>query len=116
MSQSVRDAVEVPQSRTQDAPAAAPSAARRPRGRLFRKYVLLFVVLVGGTLLTRGGLEIYFSYEENKEALAKIQQEKAMVAAARIDGFLDEITRQIGWTARAQWSASVIDQRRIEYL
>src|SRR5688572_18161071 len=99
---------------TPDPVSTATRAARRPRRRLFRKYVLLFVVLVGGTLLTSGALEIWFSYGENKEALARVQQEKALGAAARIEGFLDEITRQIGWTARAQWSASVLDQRRIE--
>ncbi len=93
---------------------AAPS--HRVRGRLFRKYVFLLASLVGGTLLTSGALEIWFSYGENKTALARLQEEKAASAAARIDQFIDEITRQIGWTTRAQWSDSVIEQRRIEYL
>ena len=97
-------------------PAIARALPRRPRSRLFRKYILLFVVLVGGTLLASGGVEIWFSYRENQLALARLQQEKALAAAARIELFIDEVTRQIGWTARAQWSSSVVDQRRIEYL
>ena len=92
------------------------SAPRRPSGRLFRKYILLFVLLVGGALLASGTLQLWFSYEENKAALARVQREKALSAADRIEGFIDEITRQIGWTARAQWDRSVIEQRRVEYL
>jgi signal transduction histidine kinase len=95
------------------APDAAPS---RRGGKLFRKYILLFVALVGGTLLANGALELWFSYQENKEALAQVQHEKALAAAARIEQFIDEITRQIGWTTRAQWSRTVLEQRRFEYL
>lgn len=86
------------------------------RGRLLRKYLFTFVALVGGALLTSGGLEMWFSYQESKEAMAQIQTEKALGAAARIDGFVDEVTRQIGWTTRAQWSVAVLDQRRLDYL
>ncbi len=89
---------------------------RRLRGRLFLKYVTLFVALVGGALLVNGALELWFSYQENKTALARVQQEKALAAASRIEQFVDEITRQIGWTTRAQWSISVLEQRRLEYL
>jgi GAF domain-containing protein/HAMP domain-containing protein len=92
------------------------AAPHRASGRLFRKYIVLFVALVGGTLLANGGLELWFSYQENKEALARVQHEKALAAAARIEQFIDEITRQIGWTTRAQWSRTVLEQRRFEYL
>src|SRR5262249_49271465 len=36
-----------------------------PRGRLFRKYVIVFAGLVSGALLTSGAIELYFSYYEN---------------------------------------------------
>jgi signal transduction histidine kinase len=94
----------------------ARAMAPRRGGKLFRKYVVLFVALVGGALLVHGALELWFSYQENKAALAQIQHEKALAAAARIEQFIDEITRQIGWTTRAQWSRSVLEQRRFEYL
>ncbi|HSE78674.1 MAG TPA: GAF domain-containing protein [Alphaproteobacteria bacterium] len=105
----------VPQTATSPPPAIA-ADVRRPRGRLFRKYILLFVALVGGALLVNGALELWFSFQENKSALARIQQEKALAAASRIEQFVDEITRQIGWTTRAQWSSAVLEQRRLEYL
>jgi PAS domain S-box-containing protein len=87
-----------------------------PRGRLFRKYVLFFVGLVGIALLVNGGVDFWFGYKENKEALIRIQQEKADAAAQRIEEFVEEIERQIGWTTHAQWSAAPLDQRRFDYV
>src|SRR2546430_15755958 len=93
--------------------AARPSAP--PRRRLFRKYALLFVALVGAALLINSGFDFWFSYQENKAALIRIQQEKADAAATRIQEFVDEIQRQIGWTTHAQWAAGPLDQRRPGY-
>ena len=89
-----------------------------PRGRLFRKYVVVFVALVSGALLASGLLEIYFSYQENKAALAALQREKAAAAAARIEGFVKEIERQIGWTTQPPLvaPAAALEQRRVDYL
>ena len=93
-------------------------ALSKPRGRLFRKYVVLFVTLVSGALVTSGLVEIYFSYQENKTALGRIQREKAQAAASKIEQFIKEIERQIGWTTQAQWGARsmALDQRRFDYL
>ena len=90
----------------------------KPRGRLFRKYVIFFVVLVGGALLTSGLVEIYFTYQENKATLVSIQREKAAAAAARIDQFIREIESQIGWTTHSSFAAqgTALDQRRFDYL
>src|SRR5580704_19072492 len=97
--------------------AAAPAAPpQRPRGRLFRKYVLFFVGLVGVALLVNSGFDFWFGYQENKSALIRIQQEKADAAAQRIQEFVEEIERQIGWTTHAQWSAAPLDQRRFDYV
>ena len=52
------------------------------RGRLFWKYVVLFVILVSGALVTSALVEIYFSYQESKTALVRIQREKAEPVAA----------------------------------
>ena len=46
-----------------------------PRGRLLRKYVLLLVGLVSLVLLVNSALDFWFSYDENKAALFRIQQE-----------------------------------------
>jgi len=88
------------------------------RGRLFWKYVIVIVALVGGALLASGLVEIYFSYQENKEALISLQREKALGAASRIESFIKEIERQIGWTTQPQLVApsAALEQRRIDYL
>ena len=88
------------------------------RRRLFRKYVVVFVSLVAGTLLISGAIEIYFSYQENKEALVALQREKASAAAIRIEVFVKEIERQIGWTTQPQLSTpdAALEQRRIDFL
>ncbi len=89
-----------------------------PRGRLFRKYVVLFVGLVTGALVTSGLVEIYFSYQENKTALVRIQREKAEAAASKIEQFIKEIESQIGWTTHSSFvpRAAALDQRRFDYL
>src|SRR5438552_288779 len=70
--------------------AGAPSGAP-PRRRLFRKYALLFIALVGAALLVNSTFDFWFSYQENKAALVRIQQEKAEAAARRIEEFIGEI-------------------------
>ena len=69
----------------------------RQHGRLFRKYVMLIVLLVSGALIVSGLVELYFSYRENETALARLQQEKAQGAAATIRDFLGDQERALGW-------------------
>ena len=70
------------------------------RRRLFWKYVVFFSLLVTVALLASGLIEIYFSYQENKGALADLQREKAQAAAVQIEGFIVEIERQMGWVVQ----------------
>lgn len=82
---------------------------------LFRKYVVLFVALVSAALVASGGVQLYFTYEENKQALLALQQEKADSAAARIETYVTEIERQLAWVRLPQ-GPQTPEQRRIEYL
>jgi len=84
--------------------------------RLFRKYVALFVAVVCVALLTNGLFEIWFSYQENKQALTRIQREQAEAAAAKIGQFIKDIEGQIGWTTQLPWTASALEQRRFDAL
>jgi signal transduction histidine kinase len=94
----------------------AAAAAPRRRGRLFHKYVALFMAVVSAALLASGLLEIWFSYGEHKDALARVQREQAEAAAARIGQFVKEIEGQIGWTTQLPWSAGALEQRRFDAL
>ena len=62
---------------------ASPQREPAHRGRLFRKYLLLILSLVTIALVTSGAIGIYFSYQENRSALASLQHEKAFAAASR---------------------------------
>jgi GAF domain-containing protein/HAMP domain-containing protein/anti-sigma regulatory factor (Ser/Thr protein kinase) len=85
-------------------------------GRLFRKYALLLVGLVSLVLLVNSGLHFWFSYSENKAVAFRIQQEEARAAARRIELFIEEIERQLGWTTAPQWAAGTVEQRRFDYV
>jgi len=98
------------------APGGGAGLASHPRGRLLRKYALLFIALVGVALIVNSALDFWFSYQEHKEALLRVQQEKADAAARRIEEFIDQIERQIGWTTHARWAAGPLDQRRFDYV
>ncbi|HYM02993.1 MAG TPA: GAF domain-containing protein, partial [Stellaceae bacterium] len=93
----------------------APRAVQ-PRGRLFRKYVALFVAVVAVALIANGLLEILFSYREHQDALVRIQREQAEAAAAKIGQFVKEIESQLGWTTQLPWSSATLEQRRVDAL
>ncbi len=86
------------------------------RGRLFRKYLLLILVLVGGALLTSGAVSIYFGYQENKAAIGALQNEKALGAASRIAQYIERISQQLAYASLPQIDASDLETRRIEFL
>src|SRR6266542_5367280 len=99
-------------------PRAAPPAEKAPRirGKLFRKYVALFLSVVCIALLTSGLSEIWFSYQEHKASLIRIQHEQAEAAAAKIGQFIKEIESQLGWTTQLPWSAGSLQDRRFDAL
>jgi len=93
-----------------------PAELRRMRGRLFRKYVALFVGVVCIALLANGLFEIWFSYQEHKSSLIRIQKEQAEAAAAKLGQFIKEIESQVGWTTQLPWSVGTIEQRKFDAL
>ncbi len=89
-----------------------------PRGRLFRKYIVVFLLLVGGVLLVSSAIDLYFSYQETKAALVRIEREQAVAAAAAIERFVQDIERQVRWTTQAAFDdpEAAQEQREIDYL
>ena len=98
--------------------AATPLTVEAPKspGRVFRKYVALILAVVCLALIANGSSEIWFSYQEHKASLIRIQREQAEAAAAKIGQFIKEIESQVGWTTQLPWSAGTIDQRRFDGL
>ena len=89
-------------------------ASFRVRGRLFTKYVALFVAVVCVALVTNASFEIWFFYQEHKDSLIRIQREQAEAASAKIEQFVDQIEAQLGWTTQLPWIDSTLQQRRID--
>ncbi len=88
------------------------------RWRLFPKYALLIITLVGGMLVASGAIGIYFSWRETEAHLVALQIEKAQNAATRIEQYILDIEHQLSWTAlpRADGEGNALEQRRFEYL
>jgi signal transduction histidine kinase/CheY-like chemotaxis protein len=86
------------------------------RGRLFRKYVLLFSGVVSTALLGSALLDVWFSYREQRELLVRIQHEQADAAAGKISHFLKEIESQMQWTTHLPWTIGGPDARRLDAL
>src|SRR5262245_6914201 len=104
---------------TDNAPPGAPRAMgsrKRVRIGLFLKYVALSFAVVLVALITNGAFEIWFSYQEYKSSLIRIQREQAEAAAAKIGQFIREIEAQVGWTTQLPWSAGTLEQRRFDGL
>jgi signal transduction histidine kinase/HAMP domain-containing protein len=95
-------------------------AVAKPRrtyhGRLFRRYLFHILTLVTGALLVSGAISLYFTYQENKAALASLQHEKALAAASRIAQYIGQIERELAYAALPQLDASDVEVRRIEFL
>ena len=87
------------------------------RWRLFPKYALLIITLVGGMLVVSGAIGIYFSWRETEDHLVALQDEKAESAATRIEQYVLDIEHQMSWTALPRTEGdNALEQRRIEYL
>lgn len=95
---------------------AEPGPARSPRGGLVRKAVAIAASLVGGVLLVSGALDVYVSYRDHRAALAALQRETALAAAARIEQFLGDLERTVRWVARPPAGATPpLDQHRLDF-
>ena len=63
----------------------------RPRGKLFRKYLLFFAGIVATALIANGLLDIWFAYREQRALLVRVRREQADAAAAKISQFVKAI-------------------------
>jgi len=85
---------------------------------LLRKYVVVIVGLVSTVLIVGGAMEAYFSYQDKKATLVRVQSDQAETAAVRIEDFIREIVTAIAWTARSAYLPpdEAPSQRYLDYL
>ncbi len=96
-------------------PAMAKIAGARQgaSGRLFHKYVFVFLV-VGLALLPSNILDVWFSYDEQQDLLVQIQREQAKAAAEKIGQFVKEIEGQLGWATQLPLDTKSRDELRFD--
>ena len=89
-----------------------------PRGRLFRKYAAVLILLVGGVLLLSSAVNLYFSYRETKAALVRLERQQALAAASRIEQFVTGIERQVRAAMGVPFTDTALarEQREIDFL
>src|SRR4030095_11150541 len=66
------------------------------RGRLFRKYVAVLILLVGGMLLLSSVVNLYFFYRETKAALIRLQRQQALISRGQPHRAVREGHREAG--------------------
>jgi len=81
-----------------------------PRRGLFLKYAVMFVAIVSLALAINGVSDIWFSYQEQKALLFRIQREQARSAADKISQFLSEITAGLAWETQLSLSDSTLNE------
>ena len=89
-----------------------------PNSRLRWKYFRIFIILVGGALLTSGAIDLLFSYQDQMNALAKIERARAASAAVMIERFIDQIEEEIHNVAKSPQpdSPAGLAQRHANYV
>ncbi|MGH8059877.1 MAG: sensor histidine kinase [Candidatus Entotheonellia bacterium] len=71
-------------------------------GRLLRRTFVFALLLVSGTLLTSGAVELFFKYRESVEAIGALQREMALGAAFKIQQFVQDIEKTMRASTQAQ--------------
>jgi signal transduction histidine kinase len=70
-------------------------ASARPHRRLIWKYAAVVVTLVAAAVVSVGLTELYFSYQDSKKALTRVERDKASSAATSIEQRIQEILREL---------------------
>jgi two-component system, NtrC family, sensor kinase len=70
-------------------------ATARPHRRLIWKYTAVVVALVAAATVSVGLTELYFSYQDSRRALTRVEQDKASTAAAAIEQTVEDVVREL---------------------
>ncbi|MBF9197288.1 HAMP domain-containing protein [Microvirga terrestris] len=85
-------------------------------GGLFLKYFLVLFLAVVIPLATNGISEAWLGYRDQRTRLEQLLGVEARSAGAKIQGFLDGITDQLGWLVQLPWTEEPDERRRIDAL
>ena len=80
-----------------------------------RKYALVFVGLVAGSLLVSDLIQAYLSYRDKNQAVLSSAKDTASAAASTIERFMTEATAQLGGMVQYAPASLSEDQRKEQY-
>jgi adenylate cyclase len=83
---------------------------------LFGKYLLVLFLAVAVPLVANGVLEAWLGYRDQRERLGQLLDIQSRSAAASIQGFLDGIVADLGWSVQLSWPEEADDGRRQDAL
>src|SRR6478672_8611996 len=92
----------------------AQPVSRITRSRLFYKYASVLIAVVALSVILTGILHAWFSYQELKGLLLRIQGEQAKSAASKIEQFVKEIEGQLAWATQLPIAAKTADEWRFD--
>ena len=74
----------------------------------------MLLALVSLALAIDGASDIWFSYQEQKALLFRVQREQASAAAEKISQFLNEISTGLAWEIQLPWSHGTFDEWQLD--
>jgi adenylate cyclase len=83
---------------------------------LFQKYLLVLFMAVAIPLAINGVIEAWLSYRDQRARLDQLLGIHATSAAARIHGFIDGLTNELGWLVQLPWTDDPDERRRTDAL
>ncbi len=89
----------------------------RPHRRLKWKYTGVVVALVAAAVLSLGLTELYFSYQDSKRALTRVERDKAFTAATSIEQLMQELVLELESVAQPTTAsgAAGLDERQQDF-
>jgi two-component system, NtrC family, sensor kinase len=75
-------------------------APARPHRRLIWKYAVVVVTLVAAAIVSVGLTELYFSYQDSKKALTRVERDKASSAATSIEQLMQKLLLELDAVAQ----------------
>jgi signal transduction histidine kinase len=75
-------------------------ASPRPYRRLIWKYTAVVVTLVAAAIVSVGLTELYFSYQDSKKAVTRVERDKASSAATSIEQLMQGILQELDGVAQ----------------
>src|SRR5713226_9398309 len=70
------------------------------RGRIVRRYFLIFATLVGGSLVISVLAEMGFRYQDTRQNLEIVHRQMAELAAMRIRNYIEEVAQAVRLAAQ----------------